>query len=340
MAFLGNKNSNSSRASASLNVSCVEPSQSQISLEKNRNIVSFFKSKTSATESDGLVNEERLISDAGDSNASTVCSASRRTTNNIETEGKDVMVTKHCDLASEQQTCSGGIQQFFAKGGRSSSEDFVGMQGEQKSEKDFLSSVKDSFSNPSKNVGNFNMKKGFFASRKTLGRTCGGVQTLASSMSGNLTSVCNSALIMTEDGSSELEPPDGLIVDQDVLQSLPEDIRQEILQQRHLSISNVSTHDVQPSVSTKSESESHGPLTTNCDDDYQRCDTCGRSILVWDLPEHMDFHFAQDLQKTMTYTTPTVTKRKHDSTSPAKNKKFKSKQASSSKTIESFFGKR
>nr|XP_006002669.1 PREDICTED: DNA polymerase eta [Latimeria chalumnae] len=32
-------------------------------------------------------------------------------------------------------------------------------------------------------------------------------------------------------------------------------------------------------------------------EDLVGCEKCGQSIVVWDLPEHMDFHFALDLQK-------------------------------------------
>lgn len=33
--------------------------------------------------------------------------------------------------------------------------------------------------------------------------------------------------------------------------------------------------------------------------DLSICEKCGKRVLVWDLPEHMDFHFAKDLQDSM-----------------------------------------
>ena len=34
-------------------------------------------------------------------------------------------------------------------------------------------------------------------------------------------------------------------------------------------------------------------------DDIMLCTKCGNRVLVWEMPEHMDFHFAQDLQKSL-----------------------------------------
>lgn len=34
-----------------------------------------------------------------------------------------------------------------------------------------------------------------------------------------------------------------------------------------------------------------------CDIDVMKCDVCGKQIVVWEMPEHHDYHFAMDLQK-------------------------------------------
>ena len=34
-------------------------------------------------------------------------------------------------------------------------------------------------------------------------------------------------------------------------------------------------------------------------DDLMSCERCGKRLLVWDLPDHMDFHFAKDLQDSL-----------------------------------------
>jgi hypothetical protein len=34
-------------------------------------------------------------------------------------------------------------------------------------------------------------------------------------------------------------------------------------------------------------------------EDYMQCEKCDKMIIVWEMPEHMDFHFAMDLQKDM-----------------------------------------
>ncbi|XP_057304843.1 DNA polymerase eta-like [Hydractinia symbiolongicarpus] len=43
-------------------------------------------------------------------------------------------------------------------------------------------------------------------------------------------------------------------------------------------------------------------VSPNCSgsiQDLSICEKCGKRVLVWDLPEHMDFHFAKDLQDSM-----------------------------------------
>jgi hypothetical protein len=66
-------------------------------------------------------------------------------------------------------------------------------------------------------------------------------------------------------------------------------------------------------------------------------------MLVWELPEHMDFHFAQDIQKELrqedAQMNRTSIKRKSDVISPEKSKK-KSKIVENVKTLTNFFSKK
>ncbi|KAL3875127.1 hypothetical protein ACJMK2_038059 [Sinanodonta woodiana] len=40
-----------------------------------------------------------------------------------------------------------------------------------------------------------------------------------------------------------------------------------------------------------------GQISTN--DDYLPCENCGELVLVWEMPEHLDFHFAMELQNAL-----------------------------------------
>lgn len=35
-------------------------------------------------------------------------------------------------------------------------------------------------------------------------------------------------------------------------------------------------------------------------EDFMNCEKCGKRILVWDLPDHLDFHYAKDIQDSLT----------------------------------------
>ncbi|NXM67653.1 POLH polymerase, partial [Serilophus lunatus] len=80
------------------------------------------------------------------------------------------------------------------------------------------------------------------------------------------------------------------------------------------------------------------PLAPASPGDQQRCEKCGQLVLVWEFPEHMDFHFALELQSSFlepsTPMAPTVAPRPKTaaSGSPAKAKnKPKSSAGSSAK---------
>ncbi|XP_063774862.1 DNA polymerase eta [Pseudophryne corroboree] len=81
-----------------------------------------------------------------------------------------------------------------------------------------------------------------------------------------------------------------------------------------------------------------------CSEDLVNCEKCHQMILVWDLPEHMDYHFAQELQDSFSTpsprtatpaTTPTVrpkNKAKNQATPSAKRSR-----SEGSRTLDSFF---
>lgn len=68
-------------------------------------------------------------------------------------------------------------------------------------------------------------------------------------------------------------------------------------------------------------------------DDYVSCEQCDEKILAWDLPEHLDYHFAMSLQKERHQ----VTGVKRKTTEDLSNKTKKTKTADQVKTLHSFF---
>ena len=78
--------------------------------------------------------------------------------------------------------------------------------------------------------------------------------------------------------------------------------------------------------------------------DYIACEKCGNPISVWEMPEHMDFHFAMDLQKDLntvnngTISTPSQSIKRKSVSSNVKGKK-KLKTGQSQGKLDSFFMK-
>ncbi|XP_070578564.1 DNA polymerase eta-like [Ptychodera flava] len=91
----------------------------------------------------------------------------------------------------------------------------------------------------------------------------------------------------------------------------------------------------------------HVTQDTKCDADVVECDKCGNMVSVWELPEHLDFHFAMDIQAQMNSQPPVHTngvapsvanvgKKLGASGKAGQNSKKKSK-ASTNSTLHSFF---
>lgn len=60
-----------------------------------------------------------------------------------------------------------------------------------------------------------------------------------------------------------------------------------------------------PSEDIKKESDTEQDLKLHPQSDvgdFVSCELCGQAVLVWEMPEHNDYHFALDLQKSLSST--------------------------------------
>lgn len=46
-------------------------------------------------------------------------------------------------------------------------------------------------------------------------------------------------------------------------------------------------------------------------EDFHTCERCGQKVVVWDVPEHTDYHFALDLQKSLSSSSPSTSGDSH-----------------------------
>lgn len=53
------------------------------------------------------------------------------------------------------------------------------------------------------------------------------------------------------------------------------------------------------------ESNQHSPSVAK--EDLLKCERCGQDVLVWEMPEHSDYHFALDLQNSLSSSTSSAT---------------------------------
>lgn len=80
-------------------------------------------------------------------------------------------------------------------------------------------------------------------------------------------------------------------------------------------------------------------------EDQLPCEKCGSLVPVWEMPEHSDYHFALELQKSFLQPYSSSNPRAVSASSPQNKRNPKSPSASSSKrprpegmkTLESFF---
>lgn len=147
---------------------------------------------------------------------------------------------------------------------------------------------------------------------------------------------------------SSRNPYLGCEIDSDVLESLPEEIRREIKQslvqsshggkkvkegssffgpRESTSGKDSISHDETPSTFENDGFSDGETLTVDCTD-LQKCEQCGQRLPDWEMPEHLDYHFALELQRV-----------ERNSTAAAKsntsiNEPPKKKQRT---TIQSFF---
>lgn len=59
--------------------------------------------------------------------------------------------------------------------------------------------------------------------------------------------------------------------------------------------------------SKDSEPEANYQPPNITSEDLIKCDQCGKEVLVWEMPEHTDYHFALDLQKSLSSSTTSGT---------------------------------
>lgn len=94
------------------------------------------------------------------------------------------------------------------------------------------------------------------------------------------------------------------------------------------------------------EEHEEDPKAEPSEEDLVSCEKCQRPIVVWDLPEHMDYHFAQELQDSFSGPSsslprPTLTPQARSKTKAKNQQTPRAKRARSEggRTLESFFKK-
>lgn len=140
----------------------------------------------------------------------------------------------------------------------------------------------------------------------------------------------------------------GCEIDSDVLESLPEEIRREIkqslVQNNHggkivkersnffelceSTYGKESTSNIETSSAFGNDGSSDAEtLAMDCTE-LQKCEKCGQTLADWEMPEHLDYHFALELRKVERNSTAAA--KSNISTSEPPKKKQRT-------TIQSFF---
>lgn len=136
-------------------------------------------------------------------------------------------------------------------------------------------------------------------------------------------------------------------LDRDVFDSLPNDIKKEILEglnkknPRKESVKDPFS-DLANTNSTSDSDQIFGESSLE-NSDYLPCEKCGKVVKGWEMPEHLDFHFAQELQAELrteqpVSNVPTAKRKLENMAKKSSNKKMKVKDSST--TLDSFFNKR
>ncbi|KAG9462508.1 hypothetical protein GDO78_013982 [Eleutherodactylus coqui] len=100
-----------------------------------------------------------------------------------------------------------------------------------------------------------------------------------------------------------------------------------------------------PAQTTLAECGSSEVPPASCEEDMVICEKCQQPILVWDLPEHNDYHFAQELQNSFSAPRPdparaAMTPTSHRPKNKAKNTtapSAKRARSEGSRTLDAFF---
>lgn len=85
------------------------------------------------------------------------------------------------------------------------------------------------------------------------------------------------------------------------------------LQEQH--ISEFSSHQ-SPRNEEDTDPEGKNPPLNVAEEDMLACERCGEKVLVWEMPEHNDYHFALDLQKSLSSFSGSATVSSSSSSSP------------------------
>lgn len=111
----------------------------------------------------------------------------------------------------------------------------------------------------------------------------------------------------------------------------------------HAKIAEPMTHISESYVSIKEKVIDSDSREGFAPEDYLPCEKCRKPIAVWDMPEHMDFHFAMDLQKDINTVTPQVNNSstgKRKSVGSDNRTSKKSKTSSTQGKLDAFFSKK
>ncbi len=125
--------------------------------------------------------------------------------------------------------------------------------------------------------------------------------------------------------------------DPNLLELLPKKLRNAVLKRVEFlkqSAIDLKENDVEETIEDKNEATTSEAVGFEVAEELQKCEKCGKSVSPFDLPEHLDFHLAQDLQRQI---------RKEDFGKRKLPEKCEDKQegneSKKQKTIMSFFKK-
>ena len=126
------------------------------------------------------------------------------------------------------------------------------------------------------------------------------------------------------------------------LLSVPKTHRSILNHESHIE----NNHKEGPSTSSNTDNVSEHSPSNYSAEDYVKCEKCGKMVVVWEMPEHADYHFALELQKQVSQT-PVAASSQTNSTPkslPQKSTRGRKKKiltsGSKSPSVLNFFSKK